>query len=140
MEKALLEGAAGIFGRGGKTVAAAIDEDTVRDLHARIVRLARERHRFERAGERGRQRFFVPKAQAMDRQARRGMIEPGHPALSVGAQCPLLPISRSSFCYEPQGETATNLGLMLLIDKQFLATPFHGVRQMTWHLQNEAMP
>ena len=30
-----------------------------------------------------------------------------------------------------------NLDLMLLIDKQFLETPFYGVRQMTWHLQNE---
>ena len=26
---------------------------------------------------------------------------------------------------------------MLLIDKQFLDTPSYGVRQMTWHLQNE---
>lgn len=30
-----------------------------------------------------------------------------------------------------------NLDLMLLIDKQFLETPFYGVRQITWHLQNE---
>ena len=30
-----------------------------------------------------------------------------------------------------------NLDLMLLIEKQFLDTPFYGVRQMTWHLQNE---
>ncbi len=30
-----------------------------------------------------------------------------------------------------------NLDLMLLIDKQFMDTPFSGVRQMTWHLQNE---
>jgi putative transposase len=30
-----------------------------------------------------------------------------------------------------------NLDLMLLIDKQFLDTPFYGVQQMTWHLQNE---
>ena len=52
------------------------------------------------------------------------MIEPGHPALSVGAQCRLLSISRSAFYYAPQGETETNLGLMLLIDKQFLDTPF----------------
>jgi putative transposase len=29
------------------------------------------------------------------------------------------------------------LDLMLLIDKQFLDTPFYGVRQMAWHLQNE---
>jgi hypothetical protein len=65
------------------------------------------------------------------------MIEKNHPSLSVGAQCRLLSISRSSFYYAPQGETAMNLDLMLLIDKQFLDTPFYGVRQMSWHLQNE---
>jgi transposase-like protein len=37
-KKALLEGAAGIFERGGK--AAAMAEDTVRDLHAKIGELA----------------------------------------------------------------------------------------------------
>ena len=57
--------------------------------------------------------------------------------MSVGAQCRLLSISRSSFCYEPQGETEMNLALMLQIDKQLLETPFCGVWQMTWHLQNE---
>ena len=67
----------------------------------------------------------------------KGMIERTDPKLSVGAQCRLLSISRSSFYYEPQGETAMNPDLMLLIDKQFLETPFYGVRQMTWHLQNE---
>ena len=30
-----------------------------------------------------------------------------------------------------------NLALMRLIDKQFLETPFYGVRQMCAHLQNE---
>ncbi|SEC27481.1 DDE-type integrase/transposase/recombinase [Rhodobacter sp. 24-YEA-8] len=65
------------------------------------------------------------------------MIERDHPALSIGAQCRLLSISRSSFCHEPAGETDQNLGLMQLIDRQFMDTPFYGVRQMTWHLQNE---
>jgi len=64
------------------------------------------------------------------------MIERRHPTLSVGAQCQLLSISRSSFYYEPRGETAMNLDLMKLIDQQFLEAPFYGVRQMTWHLQN----
>lgn len=37
-ERSLLEGAAGIFERGGKAVAAAeLAEETVRDLHAKIV-------------------------------------------------------------------------------------------------------
>lgn len=65
------------------------------------------------------------------------MIERNHPSLSVGAQCRLLSISRSSFYYAPQGETPMNLDLMLLIYKQFLDTPFYGVQQMTWHWQNE---
>ncbi len=65
------------------------------------------------------------------------MIERGHPALSISAQCRLLSISRSSFYHEPVGETEQNLGLMRVIDQQFLDTPFYGVRQMTWHLQNE---
>ncbi len=65
------------------------------------------------------------------------MIEPNLPGLSVGKQCALLSISRSSFYYEPKGETEMNLDLMRLIDKQFLEAPFYGVRQMTWHLRNE---
>ena len=65
------------------------------------------------------------------------MIERGHPDLSIGKQCALLSISRSSFYYEPKGETELNLGLMRKIDEQFLETPFYGVRQMTWHLRNE---
>jgi len=65
------------------------------------------------------------------------MIEPGHPDLSVGRQCALLSISRSSFYYTPKGESEMNLALMRQIDEQFLETPFFGVRQMTWHLKNE---
>lgn len=59
------------------------------------------------------------------------MIEPDHPQLSIGRQCELLSISRSSFYYKPMGETGQNLELMRQIDEQFLETPFFGVRQMT---------
>ncbi|EKE67165.1 transposase, partial [Oceanibaculum indicum P24] len=65
------------------------------------------------------------------------MIDRNHPTLSIGAQCRLLSISRSSFYYQPLGESEMNLALMRLIDRQFLETPVYGVRQMTWHLQNE---
>ncbi|PPB79836.1 hypothetical protein LV82_02629 [Albidovulum inexpectatum] len=65
------------------------------------------------------------------------MVEPANPELSIGKQCKLLSISRSSFYYQPKGETALNLMLMRQIDEQFLETPFFGVRQMTWHLRNE---
>jgi len=125
-KKARLEGAAGILERGGKAAATAeIAEDTVRDLACQDRRTG------------GCQHFFGRKAQTLDREVRRGMIERTHPKLSVGAQCQLLSMSRSSSHYVPQGETALTLDRMLLIATQFLKTPFYGVRQMTWHLQNE---
>jgi len=65
------------------------------------------------------------------------MVEPANPDLSIDKQCKLLSISRSTFYYQPTGETALNLVLMRQIDEQFLETPFFGVRQMTWHLRNE---
>ena len=65
------------------------------------------------------------------------MVEKDNPNLSIGKQCNLLSISRSSFYYQPKGETAMNLMLMRQIDEQFLETPFVGVRQMTWHLRND---
>jgi putative transposase len=58
------------------------------------------------------------------------MIEPANPDLSIGKQCRLLSIARSSFYYTPKGETAMNLALMRQIDEQFLETPFFGVRQL----------
>ena len=68
------------------------------------------------------------------------MVNKDHPGLSIAKQCRLLSISRSSFYYEPKGETAYNLMLMRLIDEQFLDTPFYGVRQMTWHLRAQGHP
>ena len=42
------------------------------------------------------------------------MIERDDPDLSIGQQCALLSIPRSSFYYSPQGETEQNLALMRL--------------------------
>src|SRR5947209_19349371 len=53
-------------------------------------------------------------------ERRRALIEPGHGQLSVVRQCELVSISRSSFYYQPVGETAENLALMRLIDARFL--------------------
>ena len=49
-------------------------------------------------------------------------------------------ISRSSFYYAPLGETEMNLALMRLIDRQFLETPFHGVRHPLVTLLRNALP
>jgi putative transposase len=63
------------------------------------------------------------------------MIERGRSDLAIGRQCQLLSISRSTFYAAPRGESDTNLSIMATIDRQFLDTPFYGVRQMAWHLR-----
>jgi putative transposase len=52
------------------------------------------------------------------------MIEPNLSGLSVSKQCALLSISRSSFYYEPKGETERNLDLMPLIHSPLIETQF----------------
>jgi putative transposase len=59
------------------------------------------------------------------------LIEPDHPALSVRRQCALLGLSRSALYYRPAGETAENLALMALIDREYTARPFYGSRRLT---------
>lgn len=68
------------------------------------------------------------------------MIEPNLKGLSVSKQCSLLSISRSSFYYEPKGESEMNLDLMRLIDKRFLETPFYGVRPPLGTLLRNTLP
>ena len=51
--------------------------------------------------------------------------------MSISGQCELAGISRASVYYEPAGESEENLGLMRLIDEQYLRTPFYGVPKMT---------
>jgi putative transposase len=50
--------------------------------------------------------------------------------LSVARQCAVIGLPRSSWYYAPAPETAENLALMRVIDKQYLATPFYGSRKM----------
>jgi putative transposase len=66
---------------------------------------------------------------------RRPLVEADHPELSVRRQCELLDLNRSSFYYEPTGETPENLRLMRLIDEQYTACPFYGSRKMTAWLE-----
>ena len=65
------------------------------------------------------------------------MIEPNHSTLSIVIQCELVSISRSTYYYEPSGESGFNLELMRLIDEQFMETPFFGTRQMVRHLRRK---
>ncbi len=67
----------------------------------------------------------------------RSLIDPHHARISVAQQCELLGLPRSSYYYHPQGESDENLILMELLDKQYLRTPFYGVRKMRCHLLEE---
>jgi putative transposase len=60
--------------------------------------------------------------------------------LSISQQCDLLTIPRSTYYYQPVGESATNLALMLQIDKLFLARPEMGVRRMQQELTTPENP
>lgn len=57
--------------------------------------------------------------------------------LSVRRQCGLLSLARSNLYYQPKGESAENLRLMGIIDKQFLQTPWYGSRQMARYMQRQ---
>jgi len=65
------------------------------------------------------------------------MIERGHPELSVRRQCELIGLNRSSFYYQPAGESEYNLLLMRLLDRQYTRTPFYGWPRMTAWLRRE---
>jgi putative transposase len=66
------------------------------------------------------------------------MIERGHPELSIRRQCDLLGLNRSTFYYEPAGESEENLLLLRLLDEQYTRAPFYGYRRMTaWLNRND---
>ena len=64
------------------------------------------------------------------------MIQSGSD-LSLGRQCQLLQISRSSFYYQPIGESLEALDLMQQIDRFYMQYPFYSSRQMVRQLRRE---
>ena len=69
--------------------------------------------------------------------AKRALLEPEHPQLSLRRQCTLLGLARSGVYYQPVGDRAEDLQLMRLLDEQYTATPFYGVRRMTAWLRRQ---
>lgn len=65
---------------------------------------------------------------------KRTLIEPDCQVLSISEQCRLLNVPRSSIYYEPRGESAENLSLMLEMDKLYTAHPYFGVERIQAHL------
>jgi putative transposase len=57
--------------------------------------------------------------------------------ISIRRQCTLADIPRSSWYYQPCGESEENLLYMRLIDEQYVKTPFYGVPRMCWMLRQK---
>jgi putative transposase len=68
---------------------------------------------------------------------KRRLIEPAHPEVSIAQQCELLGLARSSYYYQPTGESEENLLLMRLLDEQYTRTPFYGILRMTAWLRSQ---
>jgi putative transposase len=71
---------------------------------------------------------------------RRVLIDPADGQFSIAQQCALLGLARSTYYYQPAGESAENLALMERIDKLFTARPEMGVRRMYHELNTPANP
>lgn len=73
----------------------------------------------------------------MSAEAKRALIEPAHPQISLARQCVLLGLARSSFYYQPVCVDAETLKLLRLLDEQYTRTPYYGIRRMTLWLQTQ---
>lgn len=65
------------------------------------------------------------------------MIEPMNEEIPIYRQCELLELPRSTYYYEPAGESEYNLELMRLIDEQYTRAPFYGARKLTAWLRRQ---
>lgn len=65
------------------------------------------------------------------------MVDPANGNITVGRQCQLLGLGRSSWYYRPKGESELNLHLMQLLDKQYTRIPFYGSPKMTAWLRRQ---
>jgi putative transposase len=74
---------------------------------------------------------------ALSVEETRALLEPGHPQLSLRRQCALLGVARSGLYYRPGQASAEEVQLMRLLDEQYTATPFYGVRRMTAWLRSQ---
>jgi len=65
----------------------------------------------------------------------RALVAQPDPGSSVQARCQALGLARSSFYYQPCGESAYNLELMRLLDEEFTQHNFKGVLGLRDHLR-----
>jgi len=74
---------------------------------------------------------WLKKKLAWPAEAKRALIEPEHPQLSLRRQCALLGLARAGVYDPPVGDRAKDLQLMRSRDAHSTETPLYGVRRMT---------
>ncbi|MEM6699848.1 MAG: IS3 family transposase [Bacteroidota bacterium] len=79
--------------------------------------------------------WLKKKLASCNRASLRSLVGKEESGISIKRQCELLGLSRSSYYYEPIGESEENLLYMRLMDEQYLDTPYYGVGQMTFYLR-----
>ena len=68
---------------------------------------------------------------------KRILVEPGNNLLTVGQQCNLLDIARSSYYFSPQGLNTEDIFVMNAIDKIYTKYPFYGSPKITDALRRQ---
>lgn len=70
---------------------------------------------------------------------KRSCINPDHESLSIGRQCQLIDLPRASYYRQSslKKESAENLALMRLVDKEYTNHPFYGSRKMRDFLRRQ---
>jgi len=72
----------------------------------------------------------------MSKEERKRMVSKDE-KLSIRQQCVLLGLCRTSLYYTASEETAENLEIMRLLDRQYAITPFYGQRRLqAWLAEN----
>jgi putative transposase len=114
-KKQLLDGAESLFRDGRREREE--DQATQAELYERIGRLNMVVE-------------WLKKALPAAVDAKRALIDPDHPPLSLCRQCELIGLNRSTDYLAPATESDEDLRLMRLIDEQYLRTPSYGSRRM----------
>ena len=72
----------------------------------------------------------------ISKKEQKKLIDPDNKEISIGRQCELMGISRSSYYSSPKGESDENIYYMELIKEQFALKPYYGARKMTTYLRS----
>ena len=70
---------------------------------------------------------------------KRAVVGQDGAGVSLRRQCELVGLGRSSYYYEPEGETAENVAIMRQLDELYTRRPFYGSRRMTEVLRRQGL-